>query len=147
MPQKVLDALVTSQPAQTCERAWWVMFYSIASRNCTMSELLADDLKASRLENNLWMSINDIGFLLQPSILNVQAIITMVVSAERCMLPQACWSLISKASTMLLGLGVGKPPQTSNAVTGLLIYRQHCTHRLGGKKAARCIILAIELYG
>jgi hypothetical protein len=108
----VLDALIdSSQPDQNCERAWWVMFYSVALKNDATTGATTHNI--SKLKGHLWSAFNDVRFLLHSSILNVEALIAMALFAEEHLSPQACWSLISKACTMLIDLGIGKLHQTT----------------------------------
>lgn len=105
--EEVVDCLVSSEPPRTCERAWWVMFYSTALRDSVASGL-SDQRTLRGIKNNLWLAFNDAKVLLQPSVLNVQALVVMVIFAESVLSPMASWTLVSKACTMLLDLGVGK---------------------------------------
>lgn len=108
VPQDVLDVLLLSKPERVRERAWLVMFYSIALSTLEGSEPSAHTV---RLRSNLWLAFNDVRFLLEPSLLSIQAIVTMTLHAEKYLAPYACWALISKACTMLIALGIGKRPK------------------------------------
>ncbi|KAL5393483.1 hypothetical protein DPSP01_000301 [Paraphaeosphaeria sporulosa] len=104
VPPDVLDDFIASKPEQIRERAWLVMFYSIALSNLDGSESSAC---TARLRSNLWLAFNDVRFLLEPSFLNIHALVTMTLHAEKYLAPYACWALISKACTMLIALGIG----------------------------------------
>ncbi|KAF2447777.1 hypothetical protein P171DRAFT_518818 [Karstenula rhodostoma CBS 690.94] len=104
VPPNVLDSLIASKPEQIRERAWLVIFYSIALSNLNGT---TSSPHSARLRSNLWLAFNDVRFLLEPSFLNIQALITMTLHAEKYLAPYACWALISKACTMLIALGIG----------------------------------------
>lgn len=109
IPQEVIDVMAaSSQLNQKCERAWWVMLYSIALKNNPVTEDVTHI--TNKLKGNLWSAFNDVRFVLQSSILNAEALIVMALSAEAVLSPQACWSLISKACAMLIDLGIGRAP-------------------------------------
>jgi hypothetical protein len=111
VPYDVLDLLIASKPEQIGERAWLVIFYSVALSS--LNETAASDHSA-KLRSNLWLAFNDVRLLLEPSYLNIQALVTMTFYAEKYLAPYACWALISKACTMLIALGIGEPTRMYN---------------------------------
>ena len=113
VPPDVLDALMASRPERVRERAWLVIYYSIALGSLDGT---ASSTHNEKLESNLWLAFNDVKFLLEPSILHIEALVTMALNAESHMAPYACWSVISKACTMLIALGIGKSIRVHNIV-------------------------------
>lgn len=107
VPPDVLDALTRSRPEKVRERAWLVIYYSIAL-GCL--DEMTSIVYAEKMKSNLWLAFSDVKFLLKPSFLHIEALIAMTFGAERYMSPDACWTLTSKACTMLIALGVGKSP-------------------------------------
>lgn len=105
VPPDVLDTLHASKPEPICERAWLVIFYSVALSSLNGT---ASSAHSARLRSNLWLAFNDVRLLLEPSFLNIQALVTMTLYAEKYLAPHACWELISKACAMLIALGVGE---------------------------------------
>jgi hypothetical protein len=108
VPPDVLDTLIASKPEQIGERAWLVIFYSVALSS--LNGTAASD-HSMKLRSNLWLAFNDVRLLLEPSYLNIQALVTMTLHAEKYLAPYACWALISKACAMLIALGIGEPPR------------------------------------
>ena len=80
------------------------MFYSIALRVLSDSHPTDESTKA-KVRSNLWLSFNDVRLLLDPSSSSIQALIILASYVEEFMTPSICWSLISKACTMLQALG------------------------------------------
>ena len=105
IPPDVLDHLNTSRPGQIRDRAWLVMFYSVALSTVS-SSTPSDELTKARLRSNLWLAFNDVRLLLEPSASGIQALIIMACYVNEYVTPQLCWSLISQACTMLLALGI-----------------------------------------
>ncbi|KAL1599681.1 hypothetical protein SLS60_007484 [Paraconiothyrium brasiliense] len=104
VPSDVLDALKASRPDQIRERAWLVIFYSVALSSLDGT---ASSAHTASLRSNLWLAFNDVRLLLEPSLLNIQALVTMTLHAEKYLAPYACWTLVSKACIMLIALGIG----------------------------------------
>ncbi|KAL9076472.1 MAG: hypothetical protein Q9157_003630 [Trypethelium eluteriae] len=105
VPPDVLDHLNASRPSKIRDRAWLVMFYSVALSTASSSTPEDEPTKA-RLRSNLWLAFNDVRLLLEPSAPGIQALIIMACYVNEYMTPQLCWSLISQACTMLLALGI-----------------------------------------
>lgn len=104
-PPEILESLRASRPHQIHDRAWLVMFYSVAL-NIVSSTSPQDELTKSKLTSNLWLAFNDVRFLLEPSMSTIQALIMMTVYAEACMTPSLSWTLVNRACTMLQTLGI-----------------------------------------
>ena len=103
-PVDVLDHLAGSRPHQVQDRAWLVMFYSVAFQ-VTDSNDPSDELTKAKLKSNLWLAFNDARLLLDPGASSVQAMVILACHVEKLMTPSLCWSLISKACVMLQALG------------------------------------------
>ncbi|KAF7553504.1 hypothetical protein G7046_g7088 [Stylonectria norvegica] len=104
-PPEVLTHLLASRPHQIRDRAWLVMFYCIALNVVSSSKPLQESTKA-KLMSNLWLAFNDVRLLLEPSATSIQALVILACYAEEFMTPSICWSLVTKACTMLQALGV-----------------------------------------
>lgn len=104
-PLEVLDHLAASCPHQVHDRAWLVMFYSVAL-SVNSSSNPPDDATKEKLRSNLWLAFNDVRLLLEPSVSSIQALVIMACYAEEYMTPSLCWTLVNKACTMLQALGI-----------------------------------------
>ena len=101
-PPEVLDHLVASRPHQVHDRAWLVMFYSVALSSVPSS---GPSQSKTKLKSNLWLAFNDVRLLLEPSVSSIQALVILACNVEEFMTPSLCWALVSKACTMLQALG------------------------------------------
>nr|POE56481.1 putative transcriptional regulatory protein c11d3.07c [Quercus suber] len=100
VPAHVLQALRASEPYRVEERAWLIMFYTIALKHVSQEEP-HDEVKRAKLRKNLWWAFNDIRLFLKPSVIGVHALLLMMRHAEEYMTPSICWSLVAKACNML----------------------------------------------
>ncbi|KAG6144105.1 hypothetical protein E4U38_003076 [Claviceps purpurea] len=107
IPPEVYAQLASSRPQEVQDRSWLVMFYSVA--------IYVEHSKAqnthrvatlSKLRRNLWLAFNDVRLLIEPSPARIQALIILATYVEEFMTPCVCWSLITKACTMLQALGI-----------------------------------------
>ncbi|KAF3760244.1 hypothetical protein M406DRAFT_334922 [Cryphonectria parasitica EP155] len=105
VPADVVELLAASQPHQVRDRAWLVMFYSIAL-NVVSSTNPPDEATKAKIRSNLWLAFNDVRLLLEPSVANIQALVVMACYAEESSTPELCWTLVNKACSMLLALGI-----------------------------------------
>jgi len=108
IPSNVVDRLVASLPHQVDDRAWLVIFYSVAYAMESATSTTAT-LMVARLRSNLWLAFNDVRLLLEPSVLNIQAMVIMATVSGNLMTPHKSRSLVVKACTMLLDMGIGVP--------------------------------------
>ncbi|KAG5975006.1 hypothetical protein E4U55_007911 [Claviceps digitariae] len=106
VPPDVLEQLASSRPHQVQDRSWLVMFYSIAIyvEHCKGNKQSSSTL--SKLRRNLWMAFNDVRLLIEPSPTRIQALLILATYVEEFMTPCVCWSLVTKACTMLQALGI-----------------------------------------
>lgn len=104
VPQEVLKHLLASRPEQVQDRAWLVIFYSVALGTLSSTQPSDDSTKA-KLKSNLWLAFNNVKLLLEPSALSVQALLILACHVQEFMTPSMCWSLVSKACIMLQALG------------------------------------------
>ncbi|KAK6436406.1 hypothetical protein LTR95_007403 [Oleoguttula sp. CCFEE 5521] len=72
----------------------------------TSSTAPADKETKARLRCNLWLALNDVRVLLEPSEVNIQALVLLASHVEEFTTPSLCWLLISTACRMLQALGV-----------------------------------------
>ncbi|OQO11643.1 hypothetical protein B0A48_03370 [Cryoendolithus antarcticus] len=104
-PNDVLDQIRASRPQSVKPRAWLVMYYSIILSR-TSSTSPEDKETKAKLRCNLWLALNDMRVLLEPSEVNIQALILVASHVEEFTTPSLCWLLVSNACRMLQALGV-----------------------------------------
>lgn len=104
-PSEVLDHLDASHPHQVHDRAWLVMFYSVAL-SVVSSTNPSDQSTKAKLRSNLWLALNDVKLLLEPNASSIQALVILACHVEEFMTPSLCWALITKACIMLQALGI-----------------------------------------
>ena len=104
-PSEVLEHLAVSHPHQVHDRAWLVMFYSVTLSVVSSTNPSDHSIKA-KLRSNLWLALNDIKLLLEPSPSSIQALVILACYVEEFMTPSHCWALITKACIMLQALGM-----------------------------------------
>ncbi|RDL37704.1 uncharacterized protein BP5553_05137 [Venustampulla echinocandica] len=104
-PPEILDHLAASRPHQVQDRAWLVMFYSIAL-SAVSSTNPSDEATKAKLRSNLWLAFNDVRLLLEPKISSLQALFMLACHVEEFMTPSVCWVLVTKACVMLQALGI-----------------------------------------
>ncbi|KAG6007649.1 hypothetical protein E4U21_005730 [Claviceps maximensis] len=105
VPPDVLEQLASSHPHHVQDRSWLVMFYSIAIYVEQCKENKQSSSKLSKLRKNLWLAFNDVRLLIEPSASRIQALIILITYVEEFMTPCVCWSLVTRACTMLQALG------------------------------------------
>lgn len=113
-PPEVLDHLRASRPQQVHDRAWLVMYYSIILSMVSSTEPENESMKG-KLRCNLWLALNNVRLLLEPSEPNIQALLLLACHVEEFTTPSLCWLLTSIAGRMLQALGVNHrrfDPQT-----------------------------------
>lgn len=83
------------------------MFYSVAwsEHDAASDDDCQPGLTRAKLKSNLWLAFNDVQLFIEPSLLNVQALIVLATRAERIMAPTVSWMLVSKACTMMGAFG------------------------------------------
>lgn len=81
------------------------MYYGIILSTVYAKGTADDDMKA-KLRSNLWLALNDVRLLLEPSDTNIQALTLLACHVEEFTTPSLCWMLISNACRMLQALGV-----------------------------------------
>ena len=104
-PPEILDHLLASRPRQVHDRAWLVMFYSVALRVVSSTKPPDESTKA-KLKSNLWLAFNDVRLLLEPNVSSLQALVILACQVEEFMTPSLCWALVTKACIMLQALGI-----------------------------------------
>jgi hypothetical protein len=104
-PPEVLEHLAVSRPHQVHDRAWLVMFYTVAL-NVVSSVNPSNESTKARLKSNLWLAFNDVRLLLEPNLTSIQALVFLACHTEEFMTPSLCWALVSKACIMLQALGI-----------------------------------------
>ena len=93
------------RPHLVQDRAWLVLFYGvILSMVCSNNP--SDERMKTRLKCNLWLALNDVRLLLEPSDLKIGALILLAVHVEEFTTPSLCWMLVTNACRMLQALGI-----------------------------------------
>lgn len=113
-PEEVLDLLRASRPQQVQSKAWLVMYYSIIL-SMVSSTNPGNQLTKTKLRCNLWLALNDVRLLLEPSEPNIQALTLLASHVEEFTTPSLSWMLVTNACRMLQALGVNHrrlDPQT-----------------------------------
>lgn len=101
-PPGVMDDLRAARPHRVRERAWLVMYYSIILNTVTSAAI------KEKLQRNLWLALSDVGVLLEPSEVNIQAMLLALSRASEFAGPSLCWMLAMNACRMLQALGVSQ---------------------------------------
>lgn len=104
-PVEVLDHLRASRPHLVHDRAWLVIYYSIVLSLVSSTDPTNASIKA-KLRCNLWLALNDVRLLLEPSDLNIHALTLLACHVEEFTTPSLCWMLLTNACRMLQALGV-----------------------------------------
>ena len=81
------------------------MYYSIVLSMVSSNDPMNESTKA-KLRCNLWLALNDVRLLLEPSEPNIQALILLACHVEDFTTPSLCWMLATNACRMLQALGV-----------------------------------------
>lgn len=104
-PTVVRQQLRAGQETHIREKAWLLLFYSIILSH--VSSKTPDDHDTKRkLRANIWMTLHDARLLLEPSEINIQALIMLASHVEEFSTPSLCWMLTTNACRMLQALGV-----------------------------------------
>ncbi|KAF2162909.1 hypothetical protein M409DRAFT_26761 [Zasmidium cellare ATCC 36951] len=101
---EVREHLAAGNIHRVKDQSWLVMFYSVALSSRSEDATHPKDTKA-KLKSNLWLAFNDVRLFIEPSLLNVQALIVLATQVDEYMTPSVCWMLVSKACTMIQTLG------------------------------------------
>ncbi|KIX98383.1 uncharacterized protein Z520_05684 [Fonsecaea multimorphosa CBS 102226] len=104
-PPEVLGHLKESRPQQVQDRAWLVMYYGITLNLVSAADPRDESTKA-KLRHNLWLALNDARLLLEPTELNIQALLLLALDVEEFTSPSLCWMMVTNACRMLQALGV-----------------------------------------
>lgn len=81
------------------------MYYSIILSMVSSTDPMDEPTKA-KLRCNLWLALNDVRLLLEPSESNIQALTLLACHVEEFTTPSLSWMLITNACRMLQALGV-----------------------------------------
>ena len=81
------------------------MFYSVIL-SIESAKCPPDERVKARLKCNLWLSLNDVRLLLEPSDVKIQALFLLACHVEEFTTPSLCWMLITNACRMLQALGI-----------------------------------------
>ena len=104
-PPEVLEYLRACRPHHVQDRAWLVMYYSIILAIVSSTDP-GDESTKAKLRCNLWLALNDVRILFEPSEANIQALTLLASHVEEFTTPSLCWMLVTNACRMLQALGV-----------------------------------------
>jgi hypothetical protein len=106
-PPELLPKLVF-QPSKVQERGWLLLFNALLSTN--LSLMKSSDTRLNQgLQWNTWMLIEDSGVFLDPSEINIQALLLVAAHGQDISTPSLCWTLISHACQMAQTLALHLP--------------------------------------
>ncbi|KAK4502302.1 hypothetical protein PRZ48_005727 [Zasmidium cellare] len=103
------------------DQSWLVMFYSVAL--ASRSEDVIPGCTKAELKSNLWLAFNDVRLFIEPSLLNIQALIVLATQLDEYMTPSVCWMLVSKACTMIQALGQSQSRRVHDSSDQQKVYR------------------------
>ncbi|KAH0841629.1 hypothetical protein FOPE_06700 [Fonsecaea pedrosoi] len=104
-PPEVLGHLRASCPEKVRDRAWLVMYYGIILNLVSETDPVDESTK-SKLRSNLMLALNDARLHLEPSEVNIQALLLLALDVEEFTTPTLCWMMVTNACRMLQALGV-----------------------------------------
>ncbi|GAB1735712.1 hypothetical protein NU219Hw_g4276t1 [Hortaea werneckii] len=104
-PSPVVDSLRAAEPYKVEERSWLVLFYGVIL-TAVRAKDPSDDFTATRLKHNLWLAFNDVRILLEPSDVNIQALMMLACHVEDFTSPSLCWMLVNNACRLLQNAGI-----------------------------------------
>ncbi|RMX96252.1 hypothetical protein D0867_13212 [Hortaea werneckii] len=104
-PSPVIDSLRAAEPHKVEERAWLVLFYGVIL-TAVRAKDPSDDFTSTRLKHNLWLAFNDVRILLEPSDVNIQALMMLACHVEDFTPPSLCWMLVNNACRLLQNAGI-----------------------------------------
>lgn len=102
VPLEVLDHLRAARPHLIQERAWLVIYYTIILDTVTSKSL------KEKLRRNLRLALSDVGVLLEPTELNIHALVFVLSQASEFTGPSLSWMLATNACRMIQALGVNQ---------------------------------------
>jgi hypothetical protein len=107
------------EPTHVDERGWLLVFNCIASTAVSLINP-SDERLVRGLQWNIWMLIEDSTILLEPSLVNIQALIMVAVHSQEISTPSLCWVLISHACRLAQTLALHIPvPGPRDSVTNI----------------------------
>ncbi|RMZ09886.1 hypothetical protein D0864_01399 [Hortaea werneckii] len=104
-PSSVAESLRAAEPYKVEERAWLVLFYGM-TLTAVRAKDPTDEFTATRLKHNLWLAFNDVRILLEPSEVNIQALMMLACHVEDFTSPSLCWMLVNNACRLLQNAGI-----------------------------------------
>ncbi|KAL2208626.1 hypothetical protein CC79DRAFT_1395599 [Sarocladium strictum] len=99
-PLNVKTHFQSGNPQKVHDSAWLVMYYASLVSNASITQPLRE-----KMQDNLWHALSDARVLLEPSELNIRAILMVLSDAVAMMTPTMCWMLSSTACRMFSSLG------------------------------------------
>lgn len=106
-PPDMLENLAFD-PSSVQERGWVLLFNAYLTTVVSLGEPRNTSL-CKGLQWNTWMCMEDSSVLLEPSELNVQALILVSCHGQELITPSLCWTLIGHACLMSQSLALHLP--------------------------------------
>lgn len=103
-PLEILDD-VRRNPEKVHEKAYLVIVYGILLTDACLNSSY-DKLTITKLRWNLRLALDNAKLLLEPSDINIQALILLACHVQEVSTPSLCWMMISSACRMLQVLGI-----------------------------------------
>ena len=107
---EILNNIALS-PERVHEKGHLLTFYGII----LTSDDSFDEQTKMKLKWNLWLCLNDARLLLQPSELNIQALILLACHVQDFHTPSLCWMVSTTAFRMLQALGLSNLTMNTEA--------------------------------
>ncbi|KAH8594957.1 hypothetical protein B0O99DRAFT_167894 [Bisporella sp. PMI_857] len=121
-PPKDLLPKLAFEPAAVKERGWLLLFNAFLSGAMKRLQPPESTRLIQGLQWNTWMVLEDSSIILDPSELNIQALIVVATHGQEISSLSLCWTLISQACSMAQTLAIHVP--THRAPLGSDVYLQ-----------------------
>jgi len=104
-------------PSAMGDRGWLVCFNNVLLFSLYgMGTNKKEDIQLALVEKyffNSWAAFDDVSILLTPSLINVQALLTLAIVAQEISKPGLCWMLLSQACRLAQAIGLHRQPHPS----------------------------------
>lgn len=105
------------KPSAMNDRGWLVCFNNVLLFSLYgMGTNKKDDIQIALVEKyffNSWAAFDDVTILLTPSLINVQALLTLAIVAQEISKPGLCWMLLSQACRLAQAIGLHRKAHPS----------------------------------
>lgn len=106
-------------PSAMNDRGWLVCFNNVllfSLYGSTMNGQKKEEIQTALVEKyffNSWAAFDDVSILLTPSLINVQALLTLAIVAQEISKPGLCWILLSQACRLAQAIGLHRQSHPS----------------------------------